>query len=57
MFAKTGFNPNLGTVLVGIVHWVACCSSSFFLARFGRRNLLWIFSIPMIVSMAIFGML
>lgn len=47
-------NPNTGTALVGVVNMVSTLASSFLLAYFGRKSLLW--SLSFLMSATLVGL-
>ena len=53
--AGSSIDANLSTIILGVVNIVATIFSNFFIDRLGRKILLYISSIGMIISLAIFG--
>lgn len=55
IFATSGFNPTVGTALVGVVNMVATLLSAFLLGLFGRKQLLWTLSFLMAIDLVGLG--
>ena len=53
--AGSSIDANLSTIILGVVNIIATLFSNFFIDRLGRKILLYISSIGMIISLAIFG--
>jgi MFS family permease len=47
IFVSSGFDPRVGTALVGIVNVISTFLSTFLLTYFGRKTLLWTMSVAM----------